>query len=86
MGVPGVEQSSLALGCPAPFLNLTAPLASASVSTAALSRRDMRLTFKRGTTFGGGGWVGRSRPNLVLDLRRTRVRERSYTELVYKDF
>jgi hypothetical protein len=64
--------------CPGPTLADVAgthALAAGSVSLGALRARDVTLHLTQGTGF-AGAWSGRSRPDLTLVLRRTRVTER----------
>ena len=65
--------------CGGPF-TLAAPLASGGVPLRAFGRRRLTLRLRRGETAHDDGWRVRTRSDLAIELRRTRVTQRVYAE------
>lgn len=56
------------------------PLATGSLPKSALRRRTVTLRLHRGGSFSADGYSGRTRPDVTIVLRRTRVRQQTFTE------
>ena len=71
--------------CPGPLVEdvaATGALARGSIALSALRRRSVTVPVDQGRPFSRRGWQGATRASLTVRLRRRRVDEDVYTELV----
>jgi hypothetical protein len=88
--VPGVFGGSdlLRTHCPGPgSADAAGPIASsASFPLSAFRDRRVTLRLRRGTPFAGVGYGGRTRPDVTVVLRRTRIHSYTFAEEVPADY
>jgi hypothetical protein len=73
--------------CPGPAISDTSgPLASGTFPLSVFRRRRVTLRLTGGRGFSGVGYSGRSRPDVTVVLRRTRIREYVFTDEVPTGF
>jgi hypothetical protein len=73
--------------CPGPQMGDAAgSLASGSFPLSIFRHRRVTLRLRRGTTLGGVGYGGRTRPDVTVVLRRTRIHEHTFSEELPPDY